>query len=127
MILFPNLVSNPTAVMSKNTAHSKAEGAFWAAFPVAAISMHYIMLALYEMLTIELKHFDMILDILFEHIPSVFTVIIFGTFIIFGNVQLSSECDQLQETTEKLKTALDAKTKFVSHLSHEFRTPTLSR
>jgi len=110
------------AVMSKNTAHSKGSP-FWAMLPIVSIAFHFAFLGAYELWELGMDHF---MHVIYEIYPLFSTVIIFGLFIVFGNVQLSSECDQLQETSERLQVALDAKNNFVSHISHEFRCPILS-
>ncbi|KAL9647257.1 hypothetical protein ABK040_012609 [Willaertia magna] len=73
-----------------------------------------------------LQKSDLILDIIFEYTPHVFCIVTFGLFIVFGQIQLSSECDTLQCTSVRLQNALEAKNHFVSHISHEFRCPILS-
>ncbi|KAL9645458.1 hypothetical protein ABK040_002655 [Willaertia magna] len=68
----------------------------------------------------------LILNIVNNYYPCFVIILLFGFTTISLNIHLATEYQKATETTNQLKEALEAKNRFVSHISHEFRSPLLS-
>ncbi|EFC39424.1 predicted protein [Naegleria gruberi] len=67
-----------------------------------------------------------LLDILIEHCVLLACIWMFSYYWINVTGFLKHKVDKLQETRKQLETAIEARSRFMAHVSHEFRCPIMS-
>ncbi|EFC49171.1 multi-sensor hybrid histidine kinase [Naegleria gruberi] len=120
MMVLPSVFSTITTT-SKGSLNSP----FKAFFPIVYTCAHYFIwgMAKYEF---NLMDMDSLLEFLFHYGTLIISALLFGIYNLYLMIQLSSECKAMKEATRKIQTALDVKSDFLSHITHEFRVPCLS-
>lgn len=118
MMVLPSVFSTITTT-SKGSLNSP----FRAFFPIVYTCAHYFVWGMTEF---NLLDMGSLLEFLFHYGTLLIATLLFGIYNLYLMVQLSSECKAMKEASRKIQTALDVKSDFLSHITHEFRVPCLS-
>ncbi|EFC36593.1 predicted protein [Naegleria gruberi] len=101
---------------------------FWGLLPTYYASVMYISLAcyfgFYELL--ENGYTETFLNLMMDYFILVAVVWMWTYYLVNVTGFLKHKVDKLKETRKRLESALEARSRFIAHVSHEFRCPIMS-
>lgn len=115
----------PMYILIMITTNTLCKQLFWALLPIYYVSLHFVASCIYNVIQFGLN--SETIPLCFDYIAIAMAIVLLSNYMIKTSMNLQSKVKTLEETRLKLENALAAKQTFLRHISHEFRSPCLSR